>query len=291
MAQRLTGNVCETTKKNGGRSCRGKLKDTILDWEADLPEVDAAAAEEHSKMADLSLTLGTSLQIVPAGTFPTYVKRRKKNMENCKKTKEGEGGGDIGDGCGEGGGSVLTDASRNELMDESTTQLVDSGADGVVDGSAHDAGTDKCCDISANGNGDDVKDTSDKQPLEEGKLVIVSLSKTKHDKKADLRIYAKVDDVMRGLMSRLDLDIPEREIVIPILESKQPLEDKKGRVHSVVRFNSSIGKLEMKEEKKIITDEKVIKANMSEITVEKKKNLVDDVIDENGIESKRFKIE
>jgi hypothetical protein len=74
--------------------------------------------------------------------------------------------------------------------------------------------------------------------------VIVSLSKTKHDKKADLRIYAKVDEVMEGLLSRLKMEIPASELVIPILESTHPLEDKKPRVRSIVRFTSSVDKLE-----------------------------------------------
>ena len=194
MAQRRTGNVCETTKtKSGGRSCRGKLKDTILDWEADLPEVDAVVAEEHAKLADISLTLGTSLQIIPAGNFPTFVKRKKKS-----------------------GAAAATKTEGQEKV-ESEDSI--------------------------------------------GKLVIVSLSATKHDKKADLRIYAKVDDVLRGLMSRLEIPIPKREIVIPILTSAHPLEDKKGRVNSVVRFTSYLMKLEKEESRKnskpdLITDSK-----------------------------------
>lgn len=153
MAQRYTGNVCDVSK-SGGRSCRGKLKDMILDWEADLPLKDIIAAEEHSKIADLHLTLGTSLQIVPAGNLPTLSKKNN------------------------------------------------------------------------------------------GKLVIVSLSKTKHDKKADIRIYAKVDDVMSGLMERLSIPIPKSEIMVPILESIHLLEDKKPRVTSIIKFQSCFEKLE-----------------------------------------------
>jgi len=156
MAQRYTGNVCDVVKK-GGRACRGKLKDMILDWEADLPEKDIMAAEDNSKMADLNLTLGTSLQIVPAGNLPTL----------SKKTG--------------------------------------------------------------------------------GKLVIVSLSKTKHDKKADIRIFARVDEVMEGLMRRLGIDIPKSEIVIPILKSQHPLQDKRPRPNSVVKFYSMIDQLKKEE--------------------------------------------
>ncbi|XP_048845937.1 NAD-dependent protein deacetylase sirtuin-6 [Brienomyrus brachyistius] len=41
-----------------------------------------------------------------------------------------------------------------------------------------------------------------------GKLVIVNLQPTKHDKHADLRIHGYVDDVMTQLMDLLGLDIP-----------------------------------------------------------------------------------
>lgn len=42
-----------------------------------------------------------------------------------------------------------------------------------------------------------------------GKLVIVNLQPTKHDKHAHLRIYGYIDDVMGQLMKLLGLDVPE----------------------------------------------------------------------------------
>ena len=62
---------------------RGKLRDTILDWEDELPLEDIQRAEQHSSKADLSLCLGTSLQIVPAGKLPLRAKRNKGRLVIC----------------------------------------------------------------------------------------------------------------------------------------------------------------------------------------------------------------
>nr|XP_060642146.1 NAD-dependent protein deacylase sirtuin-6 isoform X2 [Anolis sagrei ordinatus] len=98
---------------------KGKLIDTILDWEDSLPDRDLHLASEASRKADLSITLGTSLQIKPSGDLPLLTKRKG------------------------------------------------------------------------------------------GRLVIVNLQPTKHDKHADLRIHAYVDEVMTKLMTLLGLEIPK----------------------------------------------------------------------------------
>ncbi|XP_072051309.1 NAD-dependent protein deacylase sirtuin-6-like [Amphiura filiformis] len=119
LGLRPTGNQC-TQKKSRGR-CRGKLRDTILDWEDALPAQDLELGDQHSRSADLSLCLGTSLQIVPSGNLPVLTKK----------------------------------------------------------------------------NG--------------GKIAIVNLQATKHDKKADLRIHGYVDEVMSTVMQHLGLQIPKYE--------------------------------------------------------------------------------
>nr|XP_021201116.2 NAD-dependent protein deacetylase Sirt6 [Helicoverpa armigera] len=53
-----------------GRPCRGRLYDGVLDWEHSLPENDLTMAEWQSSIADLSICLGTTLQIVPSGNLP-----------------------------------------------------------------------------------------------------------------------------------------------------------------------------------------------------------------------------
>ncbi|KAG8594255.1 hypothetical protein GDO81_001131 [Engystomops pustulosus] len=97
---------------------RGKLVDTILDWEDSLPDKDLNLADEASRKADLAITLGTSLQIKPSGNLPLLTKRKG------------------------------------------------------------------------------------------GKLVIINLQPTKHDRYADLRIHGYVDEVMTQLMHRLNIEIP-----------------------------------------------------------------------------------
>nr|XP_054756247.1 NAD-dependent protein deacylase sirtuin-6-like [Lytechinus pictus] len=73
MGLKPTGNPC--SDRPGRGTCRGKLHDTILDWEDALPETDLIQAEEHLRKSDLSLCLGTSLQIIPSGTLPKLTKK------------------------------------------------------------------------------------------------------------------------------------------------------------------------------------------------------------------------
>ncbi|GMT18814.1 hypothetical protein PFISCL1PPCAC_10111 [Pristionchus fissidentatus] len=87
-----------------------------------------------------------------------------------------------------------------------------------------------------------------------GKIVTVNLQKTKHEKKADLAIHAKVDQVMAKLMAAMGLSIDHlKEVPIdePILESAHPMfkfEEKKK--------NKRMKKEEIKEEE---TEEKKVK--------------------------------
>ncbi|XP_062816308.1 NAD-dependent protein deacylase sirtuin-6 isoform X2 [Anolis carolinensis] len=76
MGLKPTGRLCDVSKRRGLRACRGKLMDTILDWEDSLPDRDLLLASKASRKADLSVTLGTSLQIKPSGDLPLLTKRK-----------------------------------------------------------------------------------------------------------------------------------------------------------------------------------------------------------------------
>ncbi|VDP17045.1 unnamed protein product [Soboliphyme baturini] len=89
IGRKFTGNICEW-KKRSGHICRGKLRDTVLDWEDSLPTFDLTLAEYHSKLADLSVCLGSTLQIVPAGNLPTLAGKTggKLAIVNLQATKQ-----------------------------------------------------------------------------------------------------------------------------------------------------------------------------------------------------------
>lgn len=83
-----TGGVCERKRVRG--HCRGKLQDTILDWEDSLPYQDLVLAEHHSRQADLAVCLGTSLQIQPSGNLPVLSVKNggKLVIVNLQKTRQ-----------------------------------------------------------------------------------------------------------------------------------------------------------------------------------------------------------
>ncbi|XP_045599555.2 NAD-dependent protein deacetylase Sirt6 [Procambarus clarkii] len=82
VGQKSEGKSCPG-KRGNGRRCRGKLHDTVLDWEDGLPDADLDLAVSHSCAADLSICLGTTLQIVPSGNIPVDTKKRGGKLVIC----------------------------------------------------------------------------------------------------------------------------------------------------------------------------------------------------------------
>ncbi|GLG96629.1 NAD-dependent protein deacetylase Sirt6 [Gryllus bimaculatus] len=82
VGQRSLNKPCSATQKNG-RPCRGRLHDTILDWEHNLPANDLEMSDYHSCVADLSICLGTTMQIVPSGNLPLSTKKYGGKLVIC----------------------------------------------------------------------------------------------------------------------------------------------------------------------------------------------------------------
>lgn len=96
-----TGRKCTLGGDPPG-SCGGRLKDTLLDWENDLPEEDWKRAQEECMEAELIICMGTSLNIEPAASLCTFAEedamtatKKKKNLGyvivNLQKTPYDEG--------------------------------------------------------------------------------------------------------------------------------------------------------------------------------------------------------
>ncbi|XP_071516485.1 NAD-dependent protein deacetylase Sirt6 [Panulirus ornatus] len=82
VGQKSEGKSCPG-KRGNGRRCRGKLHDNVLDWEDGLPDADLDLAISHACAADLSICLGTTLQIVPSGNIPVDTKKRGGKLVIC----------------------------------------------------------------------------------------------------------------------------------------------------------------------------------------------------------------
>eukprot|EP01088_Endostelium_zonatum_P021155 TRINITY_DN8173_c0_g1_i1.p1 TRINITY_DN8173_c0_g1~~TRINITY_DN8173_c0_g1_i1.p1 ORF type:complete len:347 (-),score=75.89 TRINITY_DN8173_c0_g1_i1:8-1048(-) len=79
--RRWTGRMC--TKCNDG-----KLRDTIVNFGENLPENELEKATEQSRLADLTLVIGSSMRVTPACELPreSYSKGGVFNICNLQKT-------------------------------------------------------------------------------------------------------------------------------------------------------------------------------------------------------------
>ncbi|XP_065278231.1 NAD-dependent protein deacylase sirtuin-6 isoform X1 [Emys orbicularis] len=182
MGLKPTGRLCDVSKARGLRACRGKLIDTILDWEDSLPDRDLSLADDACRKADLSVTLGTSLQIKPSGNLPLLTKRKggKLVIVNLQATKHVSS-------------NALTGALSSEPPSYSLTGL---GFIPAVAPSTCGCVIESC------------KSGSVQEPG--GPLTVPARrNQPSLDRQADLRIHGYVDEVMTKLMKQLGLEIPE----------------------------------------------------------------------------------
>ncbi|XP_064404498.1 NAD-dependent protein deacylase sirtuin-6-like isoform X2 [Halichondria panicea] len=67
----------KTGRKCDNPACRGDLKDTIINFGENLPEVTLDCSFEHAKRADLCLAMGSSLTVTPAADIPETTGKKK----------------------------------------------------------------------------------------------------------------------------------------------------------------------------------------------------------------------
>uniref|UniRef100_A0A915BE16 protein acetyllysine N-acetyltransferase n=1 Tax=Parascaris univalens TaxID=6257 RepID=A0A915BE16_PARUN len=121
---KLTGGRCEGTIH--GRPCRGgRLRDMCLDWEDALPDEDLKMAHSFSKAADLSICLGTTLQIQPSGDLPLLARKNGGRLVtvNLQHTKH----------------HSKTDLVINSRVDDVMRMLMDELGIDVEEGMMEDA--------------------------------------------------------------------------------------------------------------------------------------------------------
>ncbi|MDO9352533.1 MAG: Sir2 family NAD-dependent protein deacetylase, partial [Solirubrobacteraceae bacterium] len=78
-----TPHFCHCTGKRCSK-CQHMLKDSIIHFGESLPVDALVLAEEHAKLADLCIVLGSSLTVSPANGIPKTVLRRKEDGSKGK---------------------------------------------------------------------------------------------------------------------------------------------------------------------------------------------------------------
>ena len=168
-----TGRHCTLGGSPPG-SCPGKLKDTMLDWEDELPIVDWNRAQEECARADLVVCLGTSLRIEPAAELCTYPMRYPGWTAAAEEAAAAEGEGrEILDNARKDYGSDNNKKKKGRKKKKNNNKTSKSNANQLI-----------------------------KKDNRLG-YAVVNLQVTPYDDEAALVVRGKVDDVMKALMSKL----------------------------------------------------------------------------------------
>jgi len=205
VGRKMSNESCKA--QNVKRPCRGKLRDFVLDWEDELPDDDCDLSHAHSMFSELSIVIGSTLQIIPAGNMPTYTKKTGK-----------------------------------------------------------------------------------------GKLVIINLQATKHDKKADLIIRNYADKIFQALFEKLGMKIPEYDRVV------DPVMKVRSGSPSVIEYtqNAALAKkwmkkcrefeAELKEQRKVLKNLKKQNGPGKGFVFEEISES-EDIKEEDGLKEEKLKIE
>ena len=173
--------------------CGGKLKDTLLDWEDPLPQVEWNKAQLVCSKADLILCLGTSLRIEPAGSLCTFT-GKNSNFSN----DDDDDGDDDDDDYYDNNTSGNSSSQNSSSLSKTKTSECDKVELTLTKG-CENKGKDKSSSKKSK------KHSTASTRIQRKKLgyVIINLQPTPYDDGATLIIRAKVDDVMQNLMHKL----------------------------------------------------------------------------------------
>lgn len=201
VGHRTTGRSCE---KEG---CRGRLRDTVLDWEQALPDEEVDKSIDFARTADLVICLGSSLRIVPAADIPFMMKYGPPAAKADKKGKNKVGAEEAGETIVEAPSDARPSAvdGVNSIVKPETTE---QSAEPSLKIEEH-ASTALLEDVTGTISTPDQHSTNNEININNGKVVIINLQETPKDSLSDLRVFGECDRVFRIVAAKLGMQIPE----------------------------------------------------------------------------------
>lgn len=154
--------------------CSKDLYDMVLDWEDALPEVEYSLAKRHTLLADLSLALGTSMRVHPAG---------KQTKIRCLSISA----------------HILSKATIPLITVDKTFQKHNALSNIEIEEE----------DVVEDDNLRPMTEEEKKLASKNGRLAIINLQNTPHDRDCDVRVHGKCDEIMKELMKQLNVQIPD----------------------------------------------------------------------------------
>ena len=189
VGHRNTGRSCER------EGCRGRLRDSVLDWEQALPDSEVDKSIAFAREADLVICLGSSLRIVPAADIPFMMRYDfpakyvgEKAPKGSKKAAMGTGVEAVAVGDQEEATGTLEGAKMESVSAEDEPEAKQE--------------LNETTEVAEQPN-------PPAEPPSSGHIAIINLQETPKDKLADLRIFGECDRVFRLIASDLGLSLPD----------------------------------------------------------------------------------
>lgn len=189
VGRRTTGRSCEQ------EGCRGRLRDTVLDWEQPLPESEGKKSVDFARRAELVVCVGTSLRIVPAADIPFAGKFAVSDWDEQPKK------GSIKSG---------TEVDGTESKDEIAAVKGEPKVDDGTDEASTDVKPEQAMETSnADSKSSIDKDFSSTQPPKPPTVALINLQATPKDPLVDILIRSECDAVFRLVASHLNIRVPD----------------------------------------------------------------------------------